>query len=176
LRHLGEEWLTGRPCPRRRSRGRGAHRRPAGEVAGEGVLAGVRLERWQGKGCSPASGWRGGRGRGSTSRGGGWCARGPWGGASWAGEWPERPIDVDGLINALDDGLHEESKWGKGGRSTLERPQRWWRAAHLKKDGSDATPVASRPESGSAAWLQASARQNLHGGGEEHGELRRREG
>jgi hypothetical protein len=35
LRHLGEEWLTGRPCSQRRSRGGGAHQRPAGEVAKE---------------------------------------------------------------------------------------------------------------------------------------------
>jgi hypothetical protein len=32
------------------------------------VLIDVRLERWQGKGCSPASGWRGGRGRGARRR------------------------------------------------------------------------------------------------------------
>jgi hypothetical protein len=65
---------------------------------------------------------------------------------------------VDGHGNALGDGLHVKSKRGKGGRSTSEGPQRRWRAAHLKKDDSGATPVASRPESGDAAWLQASAR------------------
>jgi hypothetical protein len=69
---------------------------------------------------------------GLIGRGGGWCARGPRGGASWAGEWPERPIDVDGLSNALGD--------------------------DLKRNDSGATLVASRPERGGMAWLQASAR------------------
>jgi hypothetical protein len=36
LRHLDEEWLTGRPYPRWRRRGGGANRRPAGEAAEEG--------------------------------------------------------------------------------------------------------------------------------------------
>jgi hypothetical protein len=36
LRHLEEEWLTGRPCPQWHSRGGGAHWRPAGEAAKEG--------------------------------------------------------------------------------------------------------------------------------------------
>jgi hypothetical protein len=36
LRHIGEECLTGRPCPQRRSRCGGAHRRSAREVAEEG--------------------------------------------------------------------------------------------------------------------------------------------
>jgi hypothetical protein len=79
------------------------------------------------------------------------------GGSSWGRQ--------RGLGNALGDGLHAESKQGKGGRSASEGPQRRWRAAHLKKDGSGATPAASRPESGSATWLQPSAGQNLRGGG-----------
>jgi hypothetical protein len=58
-----------------------------------------------------------------------------------------------------------ESKRGKVGQSPSERPQRRWRVAHLK-DGSGATPMASRPESGGTGWLQASARHNLRGGGE----------
>jgi hypothetical protein len=46
LRHLGEEWLTGIPCPRRRSRSGGAHQHPAGEAAEDwgrqvGEVAGV---------------------------------------------------------------------------------------------------------------------------------------
>jgi hypothetical protein len=93
------------------------------------------------------SGWRGGGGMGSAGRGGGWCARSPRGGASWAREWLERPIDVDGLGNALSDGL--------------------------KRNDSGATLVASRPKRGGTAWLQASARQDLRGGEEEQGELRR---
>jgi hypothetical protein len=84
---------------------------------------------------------------GSAGWGGGWCAHSPRGGASWAREWPERPIDVDGLGNALGDGL--------------------------KRNGSDATLVASRPERGGTAWLQASAWQDLRGGEEEQGEARR---
>jgi hypothetical protein len=46
LRHLEEEWLTERPCPRWRSRGGGARRCLAGEAAEEwgrlvGEVAGV---------------------------------------------------------------------------------------------------------------------------------------
>jgi hypothetical protein len=96
------------------------------------VLTGVRLESW----------WR----NGVDWSGGGWCARAPQGGASWAGEWLERLVDVDGLGNALGDGL--------------------------KRNGSGATLVASRPERGGTAWLQASAQQDLHRGEEEQGELR----
>jgi hypothetical protein len=65
---------------------------------------------------------------------------------------------MDGLGNALGDGLHAESKWGKGGQSVSEGPHRRWCAAHLKTDGSGTTLVASRLERGGAAWLQASAR------------------
>jgi hypothetical protein len=79
---------------------------------------------------------------------------------------------MDGLGNALGDGPHAESKWGKGGRVVSEGPLWQWRGAHLKRDGSGSTLVASRPERGGAACLQASAWQNLRGGGEEHGELR----
>jgi hypothetical protein len=61
-------------------------------------------------------------GRGSAGQRVGWCVHGPRGGASWGGEWSERRIDVDGLGNALDDGLHVKSKRGKGGRSALEGP------------------------------------------------------
>jgi hypothetical protein len=68
---------------------------------------------------------------------------GPRGGSSWAGEWPERPVDVDGLNNALGDCLHAESKRGNGGWPASEGPQWRWRVAHLKKDGSGATLVAS---------------------------------
>jgi hypothetical protein len=111
------------------------------------------------------SSWRVSKGRGSAGWGGGWCAHNPLGRASWAGECPERPIDVDGLSNTLSDGLHAESKRGKGGWPVSEGPQRRWRAAHLKKDGSGATPVATPPEIGGTAWLKASTRQNLRGGG-----------
>jgi hypothetical protein len=111
------------------------------------------------------------RRRGSTSWGGGWCVHSPLGRASWARECPERPVDVDGLGNTLGDSLHAESKRGKGGWPASEGPHRQWCAAHLKKDGSGATPVATRPESGGTAWLKASTRQNLRGGGEEHREL-----
>jgi hypothetical protein len=55
-------------------------------VAHRETLSVVTQEMW---GCSPASGWRGGGGRGSTGRGGGWCACGPRDGASWGGEWME---------------------------------------------------------------------------------------
>jgi hypothetical protein len=34
---------------------------------------------------------RGIRGRGSTGRGGSWCAHGPWGGIGWDRGWPEQP-------------------------------------------------------------------------------------
>jgi hypothetical protein len=109
---------------------------------------------------------------GSTGRGGGWCARGPRGGASWAGEWLEQSIDVDGLGNALGDGLHAASKRGMGGWAALDGARRPWRMAHLKRNGNGTTLVASRLERGGTAWLQALAQQNLRGGEQEQGELR----
>jgi hypothetical protein len=86
----------------------------------------------------------------------------------------ELPVGVgNGLCNALGDSLQVESKQGKGGWSASEGPQRRWHAAHLKRDGSGATLVASQLEGGGVAWLQASAWQNLRGGAEEHSDLRR---
>jgi hypothetical protein len=58
--------------------GRGdAHRR---------ALSTVARQRW---GSLPASNWRGSGGRDSTGQGGGWCTRGPRGGASQAEGWPK---------------------------------------------------------------------------------------
>jgi hypothetical protein len=91
---------------------------------------------------------------------------------------PARPIGTaPGAAHMTDNGARPTVKPGRGRCpeqglwSASEGPQRPWRGTHLKEDDSGATPVASRPESGSAAWLQASAQQNLRGGGEEHGEL-----
>jgi hypothetical protein len=80
---------------------------------------------------------------------------------------------VDGLDNALSNGQHVESKWGKAERSASKGPLRQWRVAHLKRDNSGTTLVASRSERDGAAWLQASTWPNLRGGGEEYGELHR---